>query len=458
LRRFRIAHKIKSNGFEFNQYLRKRMSFRSVAKSMSETQVSSLNSPKKISTQAAGLFMNKFGLIAVAAILALAAWAGQTFLVVLLGLILATAGVAKLLSQFSLWGVSSERWLSGRRAFPKETLEMKIRISNRKLLPLPWLQFEDQIPADFASGFNIKAGDKPGFGKVSESSSISWYSARRWKYRLLCRKRGYYPLGPMIITTGDVFGFYRRSMLEPEIDHIIVYPRIYSLAFLNLPSLYPIGEARADKRIFEDPSRTIGIRDYRPEDSLRRIHWKASARRHELQVKVFEPTSSVKAGLVLVGDSFMSDGNFAEGDFEEGISAAASLASYLIERNSQVGLWANSKAADSNQAIKIQPRGDTNQLVEILESLAKVTTAVSSPFGEYFQRERQAFPMGMTVIFIFSRLTEDLKGIMTDMKANGYRNLAFQVGRADKGETVEDIPWRHIPTGLILEDNGGGFV
>ena len=85
---------------------------------------------------------------------------------------------------------------------------------------------------------------------------------------------------------------------------MIVYPKIFPIAHLGIPSLHPLGETIAERRIFEDPIRVIGVRDYNPRDSRRHIHWKATARRQELQVKVFEPTTTLKVAIFLAIDSF----------------------------------------------------------------------------------------------------------------------------------------------------------
>ena len=45
-----------------------------------------------------------------------------------------------------------------------------------------------------------------------------------------------------------------------------------------------------------DPLRTVGVRDYHPEDSFRHLHWKATARAQQLQVRVFEPTTVTQLG------------------------------------------------------------------------------------------------------------------------------------------------------------------
>ena len=399
------------------------------------------NSP---STGPAGLLLNRFGLLIILAVLVLAAWAGQTVIVVLVGLVFAAAGLSKLWSRLSLKGVHCQRTLSQQRVFPDEAIEMKLRVTNRKLLPLPWLEVHDEVPLSFGKDIHLSPGSKPGFGMLSKSTSLLWYSAINWKYRLCCDKRGYYPLGPLTVTSGDIFGLYPLMQTEEAIDHIIVYPRIYTVGQIAVPSLYPLGETRSDRRIFEDPSRTIGIRDYSPGDSLRRIHWKASARQQSLQVKIFEPTTTVHVGIFLAIDSFRHAGAFNDAELEVGISAAASLASYLIDKHSLAGLWANSKLADSGQPARIFPGSGVNQLVTILEALAKVTPLSSHDFLEFLQAERKSLPLGTTLIFILSEVPDMLKAVLNDMRENGYKLLIFQVGEAANAPVTTDIPWYNI--------------
>ena len=87
--------------------------------------------------------------------------------------------------------------------------------------------------------------------------------------------------------------------------------------------------------MFQDPTRPVGVRDYQHGDSLRHVHWKASARLQSLQVKIFEPTTTFKVALFLSVDSFTFNGSFSEDEFELGISVAASLAHHVIEREAQ---------------------------------------------------------------------------------------------------------------------------
>lgn len=410
---------------------------------------------KRFSSQSVGYLLGKPGLIALLAGLVLAAWNGLIVIVILLGLVLATGVLSKLWSRFSLVGVSCQRLIGEWRSFPGEHIELRLRLTNRKLLPLPWIQVDDEIPKGLAGDVPLAPGSRPEVGLLSHNTAMLWYTEVSWRYRLNCNKRGYYTLGPIKITSGDIFGFYPRSTTDPSEDHIIIYPRIFPIEQLDIPSLYPLGEIKAEQRIFEDPTRTIGVRDYSPRDSLRRIHWKASARHQNLQVKVFEPTTTLNVALFLAVDSFQHDGGQDE-DFELGISTAASIANYVLEQHSAVGLFTNSRLADSGQPVGIPPGSSTDQLVYILEALAKVTSSPSSSFEEFLQSERRGLPWGTTIILILSQVLPSLSGLVTNLVESGYKLLVVQIGGGDGDGSDHAITWHSIRHPDELAEVGTG--
>ena len=398
--------------------------------------------PTKITSQAAGYLLNWPGLLAMAGILVLAAWNGQAPIVVLTSLLFSSAGIAKLWSHLSLARVSCRRQLSERRVFPGEKVKVKLQVANRKPLPLPWIQVDDEIPQALGGAGNLP-GEKPGSVLIRRSAAMLWYSSVKWKYELPCSKRGYYALGPTVISSGDIFGLYSRSLKAPLEDHIIVYPKIFPVGHLVIPSQQPMGESRSEYRVFQDPTRTIGVRDYRHGDSFRHIHWKASARLQALQVKVFEPTTAFKVAVFLSVDSFTRGGSLNEDEFELGISVAASLAHHVIEEGSPAGLFVNTQTVDSGQAVSIVPSGSRGQLTTILESLAKVTASSSSPFELFLEKEQKVLHAGTTVALIFRQPPETLPLLLNTLKEKGFKLLVFFVGQ-EEPSLKEEIPFHRI--------------
>jgi uncharacterized protein (DUF58 family) len=399
--------------------------------------------PSKVTSQAAGYLLNWPGLLAMAAILVLAAWNGQAPIVVLTSLLFSSAGLAKLWSHLSLSRISCRRQLSERRVFPGEKINVKLQVANRKPLPLPWIRVDDEIPQALG-GASTLSGERPGSVLIRRSAAMLWYSSVKWKYELPCLKRGYYPLGPTVISSGDIFGLYSRSLKTAMEDHVIVYPKIFPVGRLPIPSQQPLGESRSEYRVFQDPTRPIGVRDYQHGDSLRHVHWKASARLQSLQVKVFEPTTTFKVALFLSVDSFMGNAAINEEEFELGISVAASLAYHVIEQGSPAGVFVNTRSVDSGQAVSLAPSGSRDQLTSILEALAKVTVSSSGPFELFLEKEQKVLHAGTTIALIFAKPPETLPLLLHSLKESGFKLLLFFMGEGEALPREEGMPVHRI--------------
>jgi uncharacterized protein (DUF58 family) len=86
------------------------------------------------------------------------------------------------------------------------------------------------------------------------------------------------------------FGFVERRVTIPLADEMVVYPRIGQLTRRYFQLQRQASENRLGKRHDRSSQQEEyhGLRDYRPGDSSRWIHWRTSARRGELMVKEFE--------------------------------------------------------------------------------------------------------------------------------------------------------------------------
>ena len=364
--------------------------------------------------------------------------------IVLTGLMLSSAGFAKLWSLISLSGVSYSQFATNRRLFPGEYSDFYLELENRKPLPLPWIQVEVMLPEVALPESFDKPESLSGPKQLTHVISLLWYTSIRWKHRLQFNKRGYYPLGPAKTTSGDIFGLYSRSAVSKIKQHIIVYPRLYPITGLFLPSLSPVGESLTQQRIYQDPTRSDGIRDYTPQDSLRHIHWKTSARRQKLQVKVFEPTTTLKTAIFFAVDSFKTGYAEYEENFEMGVSTAASLAYEIVNEGNPVGLYANTRLADSGHPISIPPGGSHQQISDILEALAKLTDQMAQPFETFFQDELGRLAMGSTLIIILAEFPDSLYAVLCALKISQFKIVVFIVGEIDETSRFDQISLFHV--------------
>ncbi len=397
---------------------------------------------KRISGKSSSYIFNTYVLLVLLGLLLISAWARLTVVSVLLGLVLATGGITRLWSWFSLKSVTAERKISDNRVFPGESVDLQLKVTNRKILPLPWIEIEDEIPLIFSAKCKSAEQARPGCGLLSKSTSLLWYSSATWHDTLTCNKRGYYRLGPIKTSSGDIFGFYPNSKEDSAEEHIIVYPIIYPVSELAIPPLYPVGDTKAERRIFTDPNRVIGIREYTMQDSLRYVHWKSTARHQELHIKVFEPTTTLDVAVFLAIDSFKYPGGLKADDLEFGISTAASIANYVItEQRSPLGLYVNTGLADSGLPVRILPGSGNKQLIAILEALAKTTTIQSEPFTDFLNNERNNLPWGTSIVLITGEPVKTLnEGLLENLKDAGYKITVLYIGTDTGKSNTEEFP------------------
>ena len=143
---------------------------------------------------------------------------------------------------------------------------------------------------------------------------------------LVPRRRGVLAFAGVELVRPDVFGLAFGRARVPLADRLIVLPRRYRLPQVLLPAqrqLQPGGHALASS--VGDSEEFLALREYRPGDSPRRIHWKSFARTGEPVVKEFETEYFERHALVL--DTESAPDSVA---FEEAVSIAASFV-YTID-------------------------------------------------------------------------------------------------------------------------------
>jgi len=323
----------------------------------------------------------------------------------------------------SLRGVAYERRFDKRRAFPGETFEMTVRITNRKILPLSWLEVSDGIPMALAPGEDLlTATHVPQIGRLNLALSLRWYERVTRQYELACSTRGIYTLGPVRLKSGDIFTLFETQESHATHDRLVVYPRIWPLERLGLPSKELFGERKALRRLLGDPLRTVGVRDYRPEDGLRHVHWKATAHLGELQARVFEPTTTLSLVILLNVATFEYHWQGCIPELlERAIGVTGSLATWAVGQKYTVGLVANGGMRLSDQPIRVQPGRSPGQLAAILEALAAVTGFATSPIHELLRRESPRLPWGATLVVVTAVVTDELAAAILHLRHAGRR-------------------------------------
>ena len=343
---------------------------------------------------------------------------------------LVVVGISWLWNKVSLDKISYERRLSRQRVFIDDEVAVTISLTNKKPVPLGRIKIEDEMPSGIElEGADFVASSGPKSRTLRLSTSVSWYERITWKYRVRCRQRGLYHLGPARIESGDLFGFYSSQLTASGQDYVLVYPKVVPLPELGLPVARPLGEVGGGIRLFEDPSRPSGIRDYQRGDPLKIIDWKASAKSQKLQVRTFDPSSSTTVVLVVVAETTSRHWEgYSSTHLERVITAAASLASHVAESQYSLGLFSNGAALLSDRPMRIEPSRSPDQLTIVLETLATIRPLAMGPMAPQLADHSRRFPIGATLVVIAAVMPPELADTIAVMQARSYRMVVINVG------------------------------
>jgi len=357
------------------------------------------------------------------------------------------AGLGWLWNQFSLAGLRYERTLSEVRAFQGETIDLTLEVRNQKLLPLTWLRIRDTFPSELpVANKDLIVNPATNIAEFHSFWMPGAFQRVRRTFQVECTTRGFHNFGPTTLSTGDGFGFFDSQAQWSESQRLIIYPRIYSVTELQLPSKSPFGEVRAHHSLFEDPLRTVGIREWQSSDSLRRIHWKATARHQQMLSRIYEPSEEQQIQIFLNVTTMQRHWHGYIPELQErAISVAGSLAAIAIAERRATGIIANGALPGGDQPIRLLPGRNPNQLLHILELLAAVTPFATHPIETLLLEEAPHMPWGATLVVVSAIAHADLLAVLLELAAVGRRIVLFTLAEKPPTQYLGTITVYHLP-------------
>jgi len=366
---------------------------------------------------------------------------------VLLSLIL----ISRLLTLSWVQNVTAIRHCDVQAVEVGAVVPMRVQIRNLGFWPVPWLLVEDLLPAKWLTGSRLRLLVKKKRIKV-----VFLWSETDLEYEIHFKMRGYYQVGPLVLETGDLFGLHRRYRVGSAAHFILVYPRMIPLEGYDLASRRPLGEIRLTYRLFEDPTRIAGIRQYEPGDPMHRIHWKVSAHTGVLHSKVFEPSSLAGATLVLDFHQAGYDDAREPQRSELAVTAVASLAYALYLLSEPVGLVTNARDAaerirqqglqydfrtrteirrtgleenanDRLQPLVIRTQPGVEQFEHIRTMLARVELNDGLTLPQLLGEAGRLLPRNNTVIVFLPEVSADVALGLGRLRRRGYQVVAILV-------------------------------
>ncbi|KQO01849.1 hypothetical protein ASF21_09800 [Arthrobacter sp. Leaf234] len=195
---------------------------------------------------------------------------------------------------------------------------------------------EERLPARF--------GQAPQFTYPSRNPTRDGVSL--YEYRLRSASRGVYGIGPVTAEFTDPFGLCISRHVLGGSDPLVVTPAPVDLLGTALSGSRGSDGMAATRRQANPSDDDVMTREYRHGDSMRRVHWAATARHSELMVRQEESVTTPQATLLMDqrhhGFATGFSAAFGSGDgtglttsptFEWAVTAVMSISAHLLERN-----------------------------------------------------------------------------------------------------------------------------
>lgn len=324
-------------------------------------------------------------------------------------------GLAQLGALLALWlyprlalrGLSARRTMAA-AACEEDVVRVRFEVTNASPLPLVAPEVVDRFVPDKVPG--------------RRAIVFPWLGPRRRveaAYDGRCdTRRGEFAVGPEVLRVRDPLGLFVAERAGPAPAPLVVYPAIEAL-----PAAALVGASRAAAptggaiREAGDGGVTLGVREYRPGDALRRIHWPTTARRGRLSI--VEHERQVARGVVLFLDLSRASlrGLGRQSTLEVAVRALAALAAHAIGRGDRVALHARGAAP-----VELPLAAGRPQLERILDALARVRPDGDAPLVDVVRERWGALGGGAVVWLVVADVEGDglaVADLVGELRARG---------------------------------------
>jgi len=269
-------------------------------------------------------------------------------------------------------------------------------------------------------------------------------AAHEAQMSLIPMKRGRLHLDSLDLMRLDPLGLFKAQADAHSLGSCLILPRRYVLPALDLPGNRAVLQgSRAVASSVADAEEFQSLRDYRPGDPLRLIHWKSWARSGKPVIREFQDEYSVRHALIL--DTFAA--GEADAVFEEAVSLAASFACTVDTRESLLDLLF--VGAEVYRETIGRGHGPVERLLEVL---AGVQPCGDKPF-QYLHNAVLAQHAALSgCICVLLRWDTARQNLVQQLARLGVPQLIFVLTDAAHSNLL--MPQTEMPLGVHLLEVG----
>lgn len=297
-------------------------------------------------------------------------------------------------------GIDVQADLSSDRALEGEPVVLTFRVVSDR--PVAGLEITPRLPAVMVTTdprsrvVSLRAG---------EPRTFTWtLRARRW---------GVHGLGEASLRSRDRLGLFTAAASAGRRLPLKVYPRAEILRGSLRPLRTQAFAGNFVSRLRGEGIEFADIRPFATGDAERRINWRASARRGQLQVNELHPERNTD--LVLFIDSFSELRQPGVSSLDLAVKGAAGLAAHHLARRDRVGL-----VSFGGTLRWLRPAMGARQLYRLVDALLETEVVLSYAWkGVEVLPARTLPPQAMIVAFT-PLLDERTLAALVDLRGRGH--------------------------------------
>jgi uncharacterized protein (DUF58 family) len=312
---------------------------------------------------------------------------------------------------------------AGLAGFRMPRIDVKLTLDRDRALQGEMVEAELQIESDTAlAAVEIFVRLPKGLTAERNPIAVGFAPGERHVVGLSLRCGGWggYAVGDIFLRTRDRLGLFA---FETRADHrmaLKVYPREEALR----PLLRPF---RTQALSGDEVARTKGhgiefadMRPFVPGDQIRRVNWRASARRPALWVNESHPERNTDVVLFL--DSFTDVRRSDSGTLDLAVRAAMSFARLYLKRHDRVGL-----VSFGGVLRWLAPSTGLAQLYRIVDALLDTEIAFSYAWKGIDVIPPRTLPPGALVIALTPLLDERSSAALRELRGQGFDLAVIEV-------------------------------
>jgi uncharacterized protein (DUF58 family) len=263
---------------------------------------------------------------------------------------------------------------------------------------------------------------------------------RELPLRLSIDRWGGYRIGDFVLRARDGLGAFHWEARDGVMQPLKAYPRPERVDQLLEPQRTQVFSGNYVSRERGEGIEFADLRPFAPGDRIRRVNWRASARRGELWVNEYRPERN--ADVVVFLDTFAEATGEDGSTLDLAVRAASAFVGHYLRHKDRVGF-----IAFGGRLNWLAPRTGAAQLYRIVDALVDSQIVLNYAWSDVAVLPQQTLPPRALIVAVTPLLDDRSSSALLDLRGRGFDLGVVEVspvpfvppGKGDRAELAHRI-------------------